>query len=72
MIIGMIAIGVAVLALCAYVGAVQLRRQRTPPELRGRWWPEFERQFRAYAEEAARQRREARSRQRPTRRPPAP
>lgn len=72
MIIAMIVIGAAVLMLCVYVGAVQLRRQRTPPELRGRWWADFERQFRAYAEQAARQRSEARPRRRPSRRPPAP
>jgi hypothetical protein len=29
------------------------RRQRTPRELRGDWWPEFEREFRAYAARAA-------------------
>ncbi|MBV9336152.1 MAG: hypothetical protein JO243_09685 [Solirubrobacterales bacterium] len=36
-----------VLATCAICLAV--RRWRTPPDLRGDWWPEFEREFRAYA-----------------------
>jgi hypothetical protein len=26
-----------------------VRRRRTPAELRGDWWPQFEREFRAYA-----------------------
>jgi hypothetical protein len=36
---------------------VTVRRRRTPPELRGDWWTPFERQFRDYARQAARQRR---------------
>ena len=40
-----------VLGACAIYLAV--RRMRTPPELRGDWWPEFEREFRAYASRAA-------------------
>jgi hypothetical protein len=28
-------------------------RRRTPPELRGDWWSGFEREFRAYASQAA-------------------
>lgn len=36
---------------CAIVIAV--RRHRTPPELRGDWWTPFEREFRAYARQAA-------------------
>jgi hypothetical protein len=36
---------------------VALRRRRTPPELRGDWWTPFEREFRAYARQASRQRR---------------
>jgi hypothetical protein len=36
---------------------VAIRRRRTPPELRGDWWTPFEREFRAYARQAARQRR---------------
>jgi len=30
-----------------------LRRIRTPRELRGDWWSKFEREFRAYASQAA-------------------
>jgi hypothetical protein len=30
-----------------------VRRQRTPPELRGDWWPKFEAEFRAYASRLA-------------------
>jgi hypothetical protein len=36
---------------CTIIAAV--RRVRTPPELRGDWWTEFERDFRAYARSAA-------------------
>jgi hypothetical protein len=35
---------------CAIVAT--LRRLHTPPELRGDWWNEFEREFRAYARRA--------------------
>ena len=52
MIIGMIVISVVVLAFCGWVASARLRRQRTPPDLRGNWWADFERQFRAYAAEA--------------------
>jgi hypothetical protein len=31
-----------------------VRHLRTPPELRGDWWTEFEREFRAYASRANR------------------
>jgi hypothetical protein len=41
----------------AYAILVTVRRRRTPPELRGDWWTPFEREFRAYARQAARQRR---------------
>lgn len=34
-----------------------IRRHRTPDELRGDWWPAFEREFRAYARRTARPRR---------------
>ena len=40
-----------VLAACAI--CIVVRRRRTPPELRGNWWPEFEREFRAYASRSA-------------------
>lgn len=33
---------------------VAVRHRRTPPELRGDWWTPFERDFRAYASQAAR------------------
>ena len=36
---------------------VTVRRRRTPPELRGDWWTPFEQEFRAYARQAAQQRR---------------
>jgi hypothetical protein len=45
----------AVAGACALL--VTVRRRRTPPELRGDWWTPFEREFRAYARQAARQRR---------------
>jgi hypothetical protein len=53
---------VLVLAALALAGGacaiiVTVRRRRTPPELRGDWWTPFEREFRAYARQAARQRR---------------
>jgi hypothetical protein len=70
MIIALIAISVLVLALCVYIAAVQIRRHRTPSDLRGNWWADFERQFRTYVAEANRQRR-ARRTDRPAKRPPA-
>ena len=69
MIIAMIAISAVVLALCISVATVRLRRQRTPPDLRGNWWADFERQFRAYVE-ADRQHRPRRP-DRPAKPPPA-
>lgn len=39
--------------LGAYVTLADRCRRRTPPELRGDWWAQFEREFRAYAERAA-------------------
>ena len=48
----LVVLGIVLLAaLCAILMAV--RRQRTPPELRGDWWTPFEREFRAYARQAA-------------------
>lgn len=38
--------------LGAYVTLADRCRRRTPPELRGDWWAQFEREFRAYAERA--------------------
>lgn len=70
MIIAMIAIGAIVLALCIYVGIAQLIRRRTPPELRGDWWGDFERQFRAHAAEVSRTRGAGRAERR-AKRPPA-
>jgi hypothetical protein len=69
MIIAMVAISALVLAACIFIAAVRLRRQRTPAELRGNWWGDFERQFRAYAAEATRHRRTRRTDEQ-ARRPP--
>jgi hypothetical protein len=54
-----LALVLVILALASGTCAilVALRRRRTPPELRGDWWTPFEREFRAYARQAARQRR---------------
>jgi hypothetical protein len=46
--------------MCAIL--VARRRRRTPPELRGDWWGQFERDFRAYAAGAARSPRDRRRR----------
>lgn len=35
--------------ICAVVLVTRDVRARTPQELRGDWWPDFERQFQAYA-----------------------
>jgi hypothetical protein len=35
-------------ALAAYLVQREIRRRRTPPELRGDWWKSFEREFGAY------------------------
>lgn len=70
MIIAMIAISALVLACCVYLAIVRLRRQRTPSALRGNWWADFERQFRAYDAEGRRTRRAERG-DRPAKRPPA-
>jgi hypothetical protein len=35
--------------ICGVVLVAREVRARRPEELRGDWWPEFERQFRAYA-----------------------
>ena len=43
---------------CAIFAAVRYRR--TPPELRGDWWTPFEREFRAYAKQAASRERQRR------------
>jgi hypothetical protein len=49
MIIALIAITVVVLAaFCGHVAYVQ-RRYKPLPQIRGDWWPHFERQFRAHA-----------------------
>ena len=72
MIIAMAVIAAVVLAGCVYLAIVRLRRQRTPSELRGNWWADFERQFRAY-DSARRYRRAERDRRsdNPAKRPPA-
>lgn len=43
-----------VLALLAIVVLLGRRGGSMPPELEQDWWPEFEREFRAYAERKAR------------------
>jgi hypothetical protein len=42
-------VAIAPVLLCAMVLTSKALRARTPGELRGDWWPEFEREFRAYA-----------------------
>lgn len=46
-----LAILIAAVVLALGVGAIWAARRRaqTPVDLCGDWWPEFERQFRAYA-----------------------
>jgi hypothetical protein len=39
--------------LGGYVLLSGWRRRRTPPELRGDWWQQFEREFRAYVASSA-------------------
>jgi hypothetical protein len=46
------------LAFCGYVTYVQ-HRNRPLPDLKGDWWPHFERQFRAHAVRVAQQKRES-------------
>jgi hypothetical protein len=46
----LIVLGVAIVALGSRVLVPICRRRRTPPELRGEWWPRFESELRAYAE----------------------
>lgn len=57
-----LAIVFLVLALAGGIGALlsTVRRRRTPAELRGDWWTPFEREFRAYAQQAARRGRDRR------------
>jgi hypothetical protein len=54
-----LALVLVILALATGAGAIffAMHRRRTPPELRGDWWTPFEREFRAYARQAARERR---------------
>jgi len=54
-----LALVLVILALASGAGAIlfALHRRRTPRELRGDWWTPFEREFRAYASQAPRQRR---------------
>lgn len=46
-----LAILIAAVIVALGVGAIwrARRRAQTPTELRGDWWPQFERQFRSYA-----------------------
>lgn len=48
---------VAAFALIATVVLLRRRERSTSLELEHDWWPEFEREFRAYAERTARSRR---------------
>ena len=50
-----LAIVLVVLGVACGTAAIfaAVRRLRTPAELRGDWWAEFERKFRAYARRAA-------------------
>jgi hypothetical protein len=54
-------VAVLIVILGAVAGLIAILvtryRRRTPRELRGDWWTPFEREFRAYARQAARQRR---------------
>jgi hypothetical protein len=40
------------LGLLVYLVLSEWHRRRTPPGLRGDWWQQFEREFRAYAANA--------------------
>jgi hypothetical protein len=53
-------LGLAIVAAGTVAILVAVRRFRTPPQLRGDWWTEFERDFRAYASLAARPARDRR------------
>lgn len=55
----LLALLLVVVIVATGTGAIFLavRRHRTPPELRGDWWTPFEREFRAYAKQAARRKR---------------
>jgi hypothetical protein len=44
---------VAAAAIVAHVALSAWREHRTPAELRRDWWPQFEREFRAYARQLA-------------------
>lgn len=50
-----LALIIALIVLAGGAGAIlfAVRQRRTPPELRGDWWTPFEREFRAYARQAA-------------------
>ena len=57
-----VALILVVLGLAGGVWAIgaTVHRRRTPRELRGDWWTPFEREFRAYARQAAGRDRERR------------
>jgi hypothetical protein len=50
-------VAIAPALICAMVLASKALHARTPCELRGDWWPEFEREFHAYARRTAPRRR---------------
>jgi hypothetical protein len=59
MIIALLATTVFIVAaFCFYVAYVQ-RRYKPLPQLRGDWWPHFEREFRAHAIRVSQDSREA-------------
>jgi hypothetical protein len=45
----LIVVAVVLVALLVPLSVRRLRRRRMASELRGDWWPRFEREFRAYA-----------------------
>jgi hypothetical protein len=49
-------------AILGYVSFRGLRWRRTPAELRGDWWPDFEREFRDYVNRTRPPRRDPRRR----------
>ncbi|MBV9006733.1 MAG: hypothetical protein JOZ98_23155 [Solirubrobacterales bacterium] len=67
----LIPLGFAAVALGACLLLSTWCLRRTPPELRGDWWPQFESEFRAYAERAASAASRTKGRTRDGKSPPA-
>jgi hypothetical protein len=55
----LILVAAVVVALLVRLSLRGLRRRRMVSELRGDWWPRFEREFRAYASRSWHEAREA-------------